>query len=179
MWTSAILAKGGADKHEALFEGFAQAVHGGSAPPKAGKKTYDLSVFKNPNQEFWTDPASHMTPPRVFKMQLQFPESRRRRVLFEVDPDDRHDDVYRLLQRKLTGGLAELARSTILRVEARVVFSVPGEPIEPIDFRITAPRWCTLECDGKDGTIRRHLRPWEIETDGKRVAAIPESTLVA
>lgn len=36
-----VLAKGGADKHEALFKGFANAIFRISTPPKPGKKTYD------------------------------------------------------------------------------------------------------------------------------------------
>jgi hypothetical protein len=177
--TATVLAKGGSDRHEALFNNLADVVFGISTPLKAGKKTYDLAVFKNPNHEFLVDPTNHFSPPRVIKMLLQFPESRRRRAHFEVDANDPHDDIYRLLQRKLVGGLDELARCTILRVEVRVIFRVPGEPEEAVDFKITVPRWCTLEYDGKDGIIRRHLRPWGIENDGKREAPLPGPALVA
>ena len=42
-----VLAKGGADKHEALFQGIGKARYGASTPAKAGTQTFDLSVFKS------------------------------------------------------------------------------------------------------------------------------------
>ena len=175
-----ILAKGGADKHEALFQGFGKALFGASAPPRAETQTYDLSVFKSPNREFWIDPAQHMSPPRVTKMRIRFPESRYHVATFEVNPEDSNDDIYtKVIEPKLQGGLRTLSSSTILSVELRVVFKSPGQLEEPIAFKITAPRWCTLEHDGKDGAIRRHLRLWGIENDGKRLAALPKTTRVA
>ena len=170
-----LFAKGGTEKHEALFKGFATAIHNVPAPPKAGNKTYDLSPFKNPNREFVTDPAHHLGPPRVVRMHLQFPESRHHRAWFEVDPHHRHDNIYNLLRGKLRGGIEELARAAILSVELQAVFNVPGEREEEIRFRTTVPRWCTLGHEGKEAIVRRHLRPWGIENDGKRVAALPKA----
>ncbi len=174
-----LLAKGGADKHDSLFEAVSQVVFRMPAPPRASKKTYDLSVFKDPHHLFPTDPDSHLSQPRVVKMLLQFPESRHHKAEYKVDPDDPSDNIYDLLRRKLRGGIEELARCTIVAVEARCVYSVPGEAKEIVDFRITIPRWCTLEVEGKEGIIRRHLRPWGIETDGKRLATVPRPARVA
>lgn len=173
-----VLAKGGADKHEALFKGFASAILHAPTPPKAGKKTYDLSLFKDRNHELKTDPAHYLRPPRVVAIRLQFSESRWHTAWFDVNPQDPHDNIYNVLRKKLRGGLEELARSTILSVELQAVFGGPGEREEEINFRITTPRWCTLEYDGKEGILRRYLRPWGIEIDGKRVAALPEPALV-
>lgn len=173
-----VLAKGGTDKHEALFKGFATAVLHTSTPPGPAPKTYDLSLFKNPNLKLNIDPAHHLRQPRVIGMRLQFPENRQHRALFEVSEHDRHDDIYKLLSAKLRGGLRELARSTITSVELQAIFNVPGQKEEEIIFRITTPRWCTLEDVGNDAVLRDYLRRWEIELDGKRVAALSKPALV-
>lgn len=172
-----VLSKGGSNKIEELFSGFGRAIYGiPTPPPKAAKNTYDLSLFKNPSHEFVTDPAHHLSPPRVVRMHLQFPESRYHTAWYEVDPNDRHDNIYHLLKKKLRGGFEELARTTILTVELQVVFNVPGEREEVVNFRTTFPRWCTLGHYEKDGILRRYLRPWGIESDGKRVAAASKPT---
>jgi len=173
-----VLAKGGADKHEALFKGFATAVLLTSTPPRGVPKTYDLSLFKNPNPELKTEPAHYLRRPRVVGMRLQFPEKREHRALFEVSPQDRHDDIYKLLRTKLRGGLGELSRSTVLSVELQAIFNVPGQKEEEVIFRITTPRWCTLEHDGKDAVLRKYLRVWGIELDGTRVAELSKPALV-
>jgi hypothetical protein len=111
-------------------------------------------------------------------MKINFPGARRHRASFEVDVDDVHDDLYKLLSLKLRGGLGELTRSSILSVALQATFGGPGGQDEKIDFRISAPRWCTLGHDGREGLLRRHLRPWGIENDGKRVAALPRAVRV-
>ena len=173
-----VLATGGADKIDALFSGFGKAVFKAPAPPKAGKRTYDLSLFKDSEFEYKTDPAHQLRKLRVVAMKIHFPGRRRRRARFEVDPHDPHDDLYALLRSELRGGLDKLARSTILSVELLAVFGSPGGKEEVIDFSISAPRWCTLGHDGKEGVLRRYLRPWGIENDGKRVAALPKAARV-
>lgn len=174
-----ILAKGGTEKHESLFEAFAQAVFHSDPPRRAGKKTYDLSIFKNPNYELTIDPADHFTRPRVVWMKLQFPESRYHKATFEVNPKDPTDNIYDKLRKKLRGGFDELTRATIESVELQTIFNVPGEAEEVVQFRTTVPRWCTLDHEGKEGIVRRHLKPWGVETDGKRVAVRPGPALVA
>lgn len=173
-----VLAKGGADKHEALFRGFATAVRWAAMPPRFAPRTYDLSLFKNPNLEFQADPADHLRSVRVIGMRLQFPENRQHRALFGVSPHDLHDDIYKLLHTKLRGGLGELARATIQSVELQAIFGAPGQKEEKIVFGITAPRWCTLEHDGKDVILRKYLRLWGVELDGNRLAALSKATPV-
>ena len=51
-----VLATGGADKIDALFGGIGKAIYGTPAPPKAGKKTYDLSLFKTPSSNIRQTP---------------------------------------------------------------------------------------------------------------------------
>ena len=173
-----VLTKGGAHKIEALFDGFGKVVFNAPAPPKAGKKTYDLSLFKDPKFEYKTDAAHQLRTLRVTAMKIHFPGRPRRRARFEVNPHDPHDDLYALLRSELRGGLDKLARSTILGVDLQAVFGGPGGKEEVVDFSISASRWCTLGHDGKEGLLRRHLRPWGIESDGKRVAALPKAALV-
>ena len=173
-----VLAKGGGDKIEALFNGFAKAVFNATAPPKAGKKTYGLNLFKDPKFEFKTDPAHQLRRLRVTAMKIHFPGQPRRRARFQVDIHDMHDDIYKLLTAKLRGGLAELTRSTILSVDLQAVFGCPGGKEEKIEFGISTPRWCTLGHDGREGILRRYLRTWGFESDGKRVAALPKAALV-
>jgi len=173
-----VLTKGGAHKIEALFEGVGKVVYNAPAPPRAGKKTYDLSFFKNPNFECKTDPAHQLRALRVTAMKIHFPGRPRRRVRFEVNPHDPHDDLYALLQSELRGGVDKLARSTILSVDLQAVFGSPGGKEEVVEFSISVPRWCTLGHEGKEGVLRRYLRPWGIENDGKRVAALPKAARV-
>lgn len=173
-----VLTKGGAHKIEALFDGFGKVVLNAPAPPKAGKKTYDLSLFKDPKFEYKTDPAHQLRTLRVTALKIHFPGRPRRRARFEVNPHDPHDDLYALLRSELRGGLDKLARSTILSVDLQAIFGGPGGKEEMVEFGISAPRWCTLGHDGKEGLLRRHLRPWGIENDGKRVAALPKAALV-
>ncbi|MEP7365805.1 MAG: hypothetical protein ABI972_21330 [Acidobacteriota bacterium] len=173
-----VLTKGGAHKIEALFDGFGNAVFDSPAPPKAGKKTYDLSLFKDPNFEHKTDPAHQLRSLRVTAMKIHFPGRPRRRARFEVNPNEPHDDLYALLRSELRGGLDKLVRSTILSVDLQAVFGGPGGKEEVVEFSISAPRWCTLGHDGKEGVLRRYLRPWGIENDGKRVAALPKAARV-
>lgn len=174
-----VLTKGGAHKIEALFDGFGKVVFDAPAPPKAGKKTYDLSLFKDPKFEYKTDPAHQLRTLRVSAMKIHFPGRPRRRARFEVNPHDPHDDLYALLRSELRGSLDKLARSTILSVDLQAVFGASGGKEEVVDFSISAPRWCTLGHDGKEGVLRRYLRPWGIENDGKRVAALPKAARVA
>lgn len=174
-----VLTKGGAHKIEALFDGFGKVVFDAPAPPKAGKKTYDLSLFKDPKFEYKTDPAHQLRTLRVSAMKIHFPGRPRRRARFEVNPHDPHDDLYALLRSELRGGLDKLARSTILSVDLQAVFGASGGKEEVVDFSISAPRWCTLGHDGKESVLRRYLRPWGIENDGKRVAALPKAARVA
>ena len=173
-----VLAKGGADKIDALFNGFGKVIFSAPAPPKAGKKTYDLSLFKDPKVEFQMDPTHQLRRLRVTAMRIHFPGKSRQRARFEVDLDDAHDDIYKLLSAKLRGGLGELTRSAILGVDLQAVFGGRGGKEEKIDFGISTPRWCTLGYDGKEGTLRRYLRTWGIEIDGKHVAAVPKAVLV-
>jgi hypothetical protein len=174
-----VLTKGGAHKVEALFDGFGKAIFNLSTPPKAGKKTYDLSLFKNPNFEYKTDPADQLRQLRVTAMKIHFPGEPDHKARFEVNPDDRHDNIYAVLRSELRGELGKLLRSTILSVDVQAIFWGTGGTEEVIDFKITAPRWCTLGFEGREGTLRRYLRLWRIENDGKRVAALPKSTRVA
>ncbi len=174
-----VLTKGGAHKVEALFDGFGKAVFDAPAPPKAGKKTYDLSLFKDPEFEYKTDPSDQLRNLRATAMKLQFPSRPQGRARFEVvNVDDRHVDVYAVLRSELRGGLDKLAQSTILSIDLQAIFGGPGGTEEVIDFRISAPRWCTLGHDGKEGVLRRYLRPWRIENDGKRLAALPQAARV-
>lgn len=174
-----VLTKGGAHKVEALFDGFGKAIFNMAAPPRAGKKTYDLSLFKDPNFEYKTDPADQLRLLRVTAMKIHFPGEPSHRARFEVDLNNRHDNLYALLRSELRGELDKLVRSTILNVDLQAIFGGPGGTEEVIDFKITAPRWCTLGFDGREGTLRRYLRLWRIENDGKRVAALPKATRVA
>lgn len=174
-----VYAKGGSDKMETLFSGFGKAIFSSAAaPPTAGKKTYDLSVFKNPEHKFDTDLKDQIRRLRVTAMRISFHGKLRHRARFEVDAGDPHDDLYKVLQTKLHGGLDELAKSTILDVNLQAVFGGPGGKEEKIDFKISTPRWCTLEHDGREGILRRYLRAWGIELDGKRVAALPKTARV-
>jgi len=173
--TITLFAKGGSEKHEVLFKGFATSILHAPTPPKAGKKTYDLSLFKNPNYELETDLAHHLTRPRVVSMRIQFPDQRQHRITFDVDPNDSRDSIYEIIRTKLRGGFAELSRATILSVELQAVFATPNRAEEVIRFKITAPRWCTLDYDGKEG-LRKYLRLWGIENDGKRLAASPAAS---
>lgn len=75
-----MLAKGGSDKHEALFKGFATVVLQSSAPPKETQKTYDLSLFKDPNLVLKTEPADYLRPIRVIGIRLRFAEN------FNIEP---------------------------------------------------------------------------------------------
>ena len=126
------------------LSGFGKVVFNSPAPPKAGKKTYDLSLFKDPKFEYQTDPAHQLRTLRVTAMKIHFPGRPRRRARFEVNPHDPHDDLYALLRSELRGGLDKLARSTILSVDLQAVFGSPGGKEEVVDFSISAPRWCTL-----------------------------------
>lgn len=176
--TVTVLAKGGSNKHEALFQGFAAAVLHSPAPAKPAQKTYDLSLFRNANLLLKTDPAHHMRPLRVIGMRLEFPESPEHQAQFEVSAEDRRDDIYKLLQEKLRGGLMELSRSTVLSVTLQAIFAAPGQREEEIVFRITTPRWCTLEHEGKEALLRKYLRAWGIELDGKRMAALSKAAFL-
>jgi hypothetical protein len=173
-----ILAKGGGERVEELFGAFSKAVFSMPVPPKAGKKTYDLSLLKDPKFEYKTDPAHQLRKLRVTALKIHFPGQPRHKAFFEVDAHDPTDDIYDVLRVKLRGGLGELTRATILSVELQAVFGGPGGKEETVDFRISAPRWCTLGYHGKEGILRRYLRPWGIESDGKRVAALPKAARV-
>jgi len=166
--TVSLLAQGGAEKHDELFERFSVAAFGVPPPPRAGKKTYDLSVFKDPKLELKMEPEQQFRKLRVTAIRIHFQGKARHRVRFEVDRDDPHDDIYRLLSSKLRGGLGELARSSILGVDLQALFRAPGGKEESIDFGISAPRWCTLGHDGREGTLRQYLRIWGIEMRWKR-----------
>ena len=158
-----MLAKGGADKRESLFRRFASSVLRCQTVPKPGKKTYDLSLFKDPNHELPTEPADHLRPPRVVAMRLQFAGRSRHRALYEVDARDAHDSIYDLLRAKLNGGLSELARSTILSVVLQASFSVPGREERTVTFRISTPTWCNLDDDPEGRILRKYLQTWKIE----------------
>jgi len=176
--TLSLLAKGGADKHDGLFNGFARSVLHCEPPIKFQQQTYDLSLFKSPNLNLAIDPADNLRPPRVVQMKVEFPESHHHRALFEVNRRDARDNIYALIEAKLQDGLSELSRAKIIAVELQAVFTPPGQPVEEIIFRISTPRWCTLGHEGRDAVLRRYLRSWKVETDGKRVAGLSKAASV-
>jgi hypothetical protein len=174
-----LLAKGGADKHDELFERFSRTAFGVPPPPRTVKKTYDLSLFKDPNLKFEMVPEHHFRKLRVTAMRIHFLGKPRHRARFEVDREDPHDDIYGVLSKKLRGGLAELAKSSILNVDLQAIFASPGRSAEKVEFSISTPRWCTLGDEGAEGLLRQHLQIWKIESDGKDVADISESATSA
>ena len=173
-----MLARGGADKREALFEGFSTSILRCPTLPKPEEKTYDLSLFKDPNHELRTEPAHHLMPPRVVAMRLQFLGRPRHRVQFEVDAHDRHDSIYDLLRTKLRGGLNELAKSTILSVVLQATFSLPGQQERIVNFRISTPSWCNLDTDPEGRILRKYLQTWKIEKGGADVARVSPAARV-
>ena len=173
-----MLAKGGADKREALFKGFSTSILRCPTVPKPEKKTYDLSLFKDPNHKLRTDPAHHLRPLRVIAMRLQFAGRSRHRALFEVDTHDPHDSIYDLLRTKLRGGLDELTNSTILSVVLQATFSVPGQQERIVNFRISKPTWCNLDYDPEGRILRKYLQTWKIEKGGADVARVSPAARV-
>ena len=174
-----LLAKGGADKHDELFERFSLAAFGVPPPPRTVKKTYDLSLFKDPNLKFEMPPEHHFRKLRVTAIRMHFIGKPRHRARFDVDRDDPHDDIYTVLSRKLRGGLPELAKSSILSVDLQAIFVPPGRTAEKVEFSISTPRWCTLGDEGAEGLLRQYLQIWKIESDGKDVGSNPESPINA
>jgi len=173
-----LLAKGGADRHDELFDRFSRTAFGVPPPPRTAKKTYDLSLFKDPKHEFEMEAEPHFRKLRVTAMRIHFHGKARHRARFEVDPDDPHDDIYKLLSTKLSGGIAELARSSILGVDLQAIFRAPGGKEEKIDFAISTPRWCTLGHEGREELLQQYLRIWKIESDGKDMGDVPEPPVI-
>jgi len=174
-----LLAKGGSDKHDELFKRFSVATFGVPPPLRASKKTYDLSVFKDPKVEFKMEAAQQLRKLRVTAMRIHFHGKPRHRARFEVDLDDAHDDIYKVLSAKLRGGLGELAKSSILSVDLQAIFGGPRGKEEKIDFGISTKWWCTLGHEGREGILRQYLRIWKIESDGKDLGGVPEPVVVA
>ena len=174
-----LLAKGGADKHDELFERFSRTAFGVPPPPRTVRKTYDLSLFKDPNLKFEMLPEHHFRKLRVTAIRIHFIGKPRHRARFEVDRADPRDDIYKVLAQKLRGGMPELAKSSVLSVDLQAIFVPPGRSAEKVEFSISMPRWCTLGDEGAEGLLRQYLQTWKIETDGKDVADTSESATTA
>jgi hypothetical protein len=124
-------------------------------------------------------PEHHFRKLRVTAIRIHFIGKPRHRARFEVDRNDPHDDIYKVLARKLRGGMPELAKSSVLSVDLQAIFVPPGRSAEKVEFSISMPRWCTLGDEGAEGLLRQYLQTWKIETDGKDVADTSESATSA
>ena len=140
-------------------------------PDDEGRVPYDLSVLKDRNFPFKTDPEDRIAAVEVRLLRLDLPsepgQRGRRRIVLEVTSRDHTGDaLYRLLDEALNTNGLPLHALHVSEAKMRFTFEpVNGERPKTLTFDLRYPDRCTLKDDPHDQIARKYLRRWGIAHD--------------
>lgn len=162
--TTDIYAQGGGKIRQSLSQIFARVVLGAEdIPEPLNEDCFDLTVFKNPNITFPTDPADNITLVRVLAMRLQFHGHRGGRITVAIDGRSKQGSVYEVIADKLAERHARLTDATILGVTMQAFLRDGDNRERTLTFKVSAPAFCDLEDSPEEQRLRWYLREWKIE----------------
>ncbi len=132
---------------------------------------YDLSVLKDRNFAFKTDPEDRIAAVEVRLLRLDLPwapeRCGRRRIVLEVTSREQAGDaLYRLLDEALDTDRLPLEALHVSEAKLRFTFEpANGERPKTLTFDLRYPDRCTLKDDPHDQIAHRYLRRWGIARD--------------
>lgn len=169
--TMDLYAEGGKKVREDLAEIFARVVlHEERQPMLWERPPFDLDVLKNRDLVFPTQPADEIELVRVTGLRVRVHQRPGGKIGLDVDGGDPGTTVYSLLDATLDEKKVSLSNLTVLEATLQAVFRKPGSRSTTINFRITSGSYCDLGDSAEEEKLKRYLRLWGIERDGKRAA---------
>jgi hypothetical protein len=166
-----LYAEGGKKVREDLAEIFARvALHAERQPMLWEQPPFDLDVLKNRDLAFPTLPADEIELVRVTGLRVRVHQRPGGKIGLDIDGSDPGTTVYSLLDATLDEKKVSLSNLTVLEATLQAVFRKPGSRSRAINFRITSGSHCDLGDSSEEEKLKRYLRLWGIERDGKRAA---------
>lgn len=138
-------------------------------PDEDGREPFDLSVLKDGEFAFPTEPQDRVRSIEVRLMRLDLPFDRRkgngRRLTLEARSSDEAPRALHQLMHDLIDPFAVgLADVQIGRAKLCMTFDVPDSSrAKSLTFEVSYPDHCSLQDDPYDQLARKYLRLWGIE----------------
>ena len=136
-------------------------------PDDSGRVPYDLSVLRDAQFSFPTEPEDRISAVHVRQLRLDLPGPASRRVTLSARSGPHAPRaVHELLASVLDGTGHRIDEVHISQVRLRLTFApLNGERPRSLTFEVTYPDRCTLKDDPLDQIARRCLKRWGIARD--------------
>ncbi|RMF24664.1 MAG: hypothetical protein D6760_02830, partial [Deltaproteobacteria bacterium] len=136
-------------------------------PDDQGRVPYDLSMLKDRNFRFKTDPQDGIRAVYVRELTFVLPGDRRRRIMVSADAGGECPRaVYDLLEEVTDRSGHALRLLHPAQAKLQVVFAPQnGERPKSLTFEVKYPDRCTLRDDPLDQLCKKYLVRWGIARD--------------
>jgi len=133
-------------------------------PAENGKARYNLSVFKDRQFRFVTNPADRVAV-HIRQLDFCFRRDPSKRVVLSAAPTRWDPEpVYQLLERVTAPSALALEKLDITRVKLRLVFATDDRKRgKTLTFEVAHPDRCTLRDDPYDRVARQYLKQWGVD----------------
>jgi len=162
-----VCARGTKDQVESLMEIFCVAILGlDGLPEEAERAHYDLSVLKDRNFAYTTEPEDGVQAVHIRQMRLDLP-GYGRRITLSADsswrwPKALHDLIDEAIDKKNVS----LDDAEVSQAKLWFTFAPSnGRRPKTLTFEVATPDRCTLKDDPYDQIAKKYLRQWGIAHD--------------
>ena len=134
-------------------------------PGPNGKARYNLSVFKDRQFRFVTDPVDRVEAVQIRQLDFCVRRDPSKRVVLSAAPTRREPEpVYQLLERVTAPSALSLENLDITRAKLRLVFATDERGrSKTLTFEVAHPDRCTLRDERYDQVARQYLKRWGVD----------------
>lgn len=161
-------AKGDKRQNAELAEIFCTTILGlVELPAENARVPFDLTVLKNRDFPFTTDPRDRVAAVHVRQLRFDLPEPTPGRITVSSHASNRSPcALHDLLDEAINQARVSVETMHVSLAKLRFVFAPHnGERPKTLTFEVTYPDRCTLKDDPLDQIAKKYLREWGIARD--------------